>query len=78
MHGLSGIEASQRLLHNRPGTPIVILSIHRDEIVVQRAFDAGALAYVDKLSAGDDLIPAIRAALDGKRFISGSCKIRPV
>ncbi len=74
MHGLSGIEASKRLLERRPGTPIVMLSMHREPEVVQSALDAGALAYVHKLTAGDDLIPAIHCALAGKRFVSDSCK----
>jgi DNA-binding NarL/FixJ family response regulator len=74
MHGLSGIEASRKLLKTRPGVPIVILSVHREQEVVRSAFDAGVMAYVHKLSAGDDLIPAIYAALEGKRFVSDSCK----
>jgi DNA-binding NarL/FixJ family response regulator len=74
MHDMSGIEASRGVLQRHPGTPIVILSIHRELEVVQKALDAGVTAYVHKLSAGDDLIPAIHCALEGKRFISDSCK----
>ena len=74
MPRLSGIEASRQLLRNRPGTPIVILSMHREQAVVRSALDAGVAGYVHKLSAGDDLIPAIRLALAGKRFVSDSCR----
>jgi len=77
MPGLSGIAASRMLLKNRPSTPIVILSMHREPEVVQSAFDAGAMAYVHKLSAGDDLIPAIHSVLAGRRFVSDSCKYQP-
>jgi DNA-binding NarL/FixJ family response regulator len=74
MHGLSGIEASRSILQTRPNTPIVILSLHREQEVVQGAFETGIKGYVDKLSAGDDLIPAIHSVLEGKRFVSDSCK----
>lgn len=73
MGRMTGIEASRRLLVRRPGVPIVILSVSRELEMVQSALDAGALAYVHKLSAGDDLIPAIHAALQGRRFVSASC-----
>src|SRR5215467_12791540 len=78
MPGLSGIEATRKILESRPNTRIIMLSIHREEEVVQSALDAGALAYVHKLSAGEDLIPAIYSALAGRRFISASCNYRPV
>ena len=74
MQRLSGIEASRKLLRSRPDTPIVILTMHREREVVQCALDAGVTGYVHKLSAGEDLIPAIRLALAGKRFISDSCR----
>ena len=77
MHGLSGIEASKKLLENQPGMPIVMLSMHREPEVVQSALDAGAMGYVHKLTAGEDLIPAIHSALAGKRFVSESCNYPP-
>jgi DNA-binding NarL/FixJ family response regulator len=40
--------------------------------MVARGLAAGALGYVLKLSAGDDLIPAIHAALRGERHVSGA------
>jgi len=74
MHGLSGIEASRKVLAVQPGTPIVVLSMHREQDVVQSAFEAGVSGFVHKLSAGEDLIPAIHSVLAGKRFVSDSCK----
>src|SRR5215471_14196853 len=75
MPGLSGIDATRKLLSTRPGTPVVVLSMHREQEVVQSALDAGVRGYVHKLAAGDDLIPAIHRALEGQRFISDSCKL---
>ena len=73
MKGLNGIEASRKLLQIRPGTPIVVLSIHREPEVVQGALEAGAMAFVNKFSVGEDLIPAIHSVLEGRRFVSDSC-----
>jgi DNA-binding NarL/FixJ family response regulator len=73
MGGMTGIEANRRVLERRPGVPIVILSACREAEVVQRAFEVGASAYARKLCAGDDLIPAIYAALQGRHFVSASC-----
>lgn len=72
MPGINGIEAVRTLRANRTQTPIVMLTVDRAPEMVECAMDAGATAYVDKLAAGEDLIPAIRLAFDGKRFISGS------
>ena len=73
MHGMNGIEASRRVLQSRPGTPIVIFSVHREPGVVQNALEAGVRAYVHKLS-GEDLVPAVHCAMEGRRFVSESCK----
>src|SRR5215831_11484794 len=44
MPGLSGIEASRKILKSRPNIRIIMLSIHREHEVVQSALDAGASA----------------------------------
>ncbi|HKD05028.1 MAG TPA: response regulator transcription factor [Bryobacteraceae bacterium] len=72
MPGVNGIEAARTLRAKRAKTPIVMLTVDRAPEMAECAMKAGATAYVDKLAAGDDLIPAIRSALLGKRFISVS------
>jgi DNA-binding NarL/FixJ family response regulator len=72
MPGINGVEAARKLRANRTGTPIVMLTVDRAPEMVECALKAGATAYVDKLAAAEDLIPAIRLALCGKRFVSGS------
>jgi DNA-binding NarL/FixJ family response regulator len=72
MPGINGIEAARQLRASRTVTPIVMLTVDRAPEMVESAMNAGATAYVDKLAAGEDLIPAIRLALHGKRFVSGS------
>jgi DNA-binding NarL/FixJ family response regulator len=78
MPGINGIEATRRLRAKRTETPIVMLTVDRAPEMMECAMDAGATAYVDKLAAGEDLIPAIRLAFDGKRFISESSLPNPV
>jgi DNA-binding NarL/FixJ family response regulator len=39
-------------------------------MLVEAGFAAGALRYVLKDTAGDDLVAAVHAALDGRRFVS--------
>jgi two-component system response regulator NreC len=70
MPNLSGIEAAQRIVAARPGTEIVILSMHSDESYVLRALKAGAKGYLLKDSAEGDLIDAIHAVSQGKTFFS--------
>ena len=70
MPGLSGIEASRAALKERPGLPILLLTSHGDRCLVQEALGTGIRAYVLKLTAADDLIPAAYRALKGKTFVS--------
>ncbi len=70
MPNLSGIEAAQRILAERPATAVVVLSMHSDEGYVLRALKAGAKGYLLKDSAEGDLIEAIRAVSRGKTFFS--------
>jgi DNA-binding NarL/FixJ family response regulator len=69
---LSGVDATQRILRELPQTRVVILTMcHSREHIVQ-ALRAGALAYVLKRSASNELVHAVLAALDGKRYLSPS------
>jgi DNA-binding NarL/FixJ family response regulator len=70
MPGLDGIAASTVILGRNPAAKIVLVTVHRDLILMERGMAAGALGYVLKLSAGDDLLPAVRAALRGERHVS--------
>jgi DNA-binding NarL/FixJ family response regulator len=56
---LGGIDAVERLLRERPGSRVVILSMYRDRVLVERAFRAGARGYVLKESAAEDIVQAI-------------------
>ena len=70
MPGLSGIDIARHLGAAEERPVIVFLTIHRDAAIVEAALETGALGYVLKTSAGQDLLKAIEQALAGQRFIS--------
>jgi DNA-binding NarL/FixJ family response regulator len=68
---LNGLQAVSQLRSNRR-TKVVFLTVHKDQDFVEAAFSAGASAYVVKADVTTDLVPAIRDALEGRRYISQS------
>lgn len=72
MPGKSGLDVLKEIKQHRPKMPILILSMHPEEQFAIRAMRAGASGYLTKECAGDELVLAIRKALKGERYISGS------
>jgi DNA-binding NarL/FixJ family response regulator len=70
MPGMSGIVAANTILGRHPAARIVFATVHADRMMLRRGLAAGAYGYVLKVRAGDDLVPAIRAALRGELHIS--------
>jgi len=70
MPGLNGFDATRELADRLPACRVVVLSMHSDPRFVARALDAGAVGYVLKEAAFDELADAIRAAVRGGRFLS--------
>jgi DNA-binding NarL/FixJ family response regulator len=69
---LNGIEAARRIRKVAPASKILFVSENRSAEVAEEALSTGAGGYVVKSDAGSELLPAIRAVLEGKRFISAS------
>ena len=74
MGGISGIEATRRIISNKPDTKILGLSAHEDPSYIRHMMHAGASAYLSKRSAPDSLITAIRAINAGQLFIDTHLK----
>jgi DNA-binding NarL/FixJ family response regulator len=70
MPHLNGIDAMVRLREEGNRTPVVFLTMHRDVTFARRALEAGASGFVLKHSAPAELITALRAALDGKTYLT--------
>jgi DNA-binding NarL/FixJ family response regulator len=70
MPGMSGIAAAEAILRRQPAARIIFATVHADSALLRSSLAAGAYAYVLKVRAADDLVPAIRAALRGELLIS--------
>ena len=79
MPGLDGIEAALLIHERQPDIRIVLVTVLRDPTLVARGFAAGASGYVLKRMAGDDLVPAVYAVLDGEQYVSRAiCEVPSV
>ena len=70
MPTMNGIAAAEIILRSHPASRIVFATVHADHMMLRAALAVGAFGYVLKVRAGDDLVPAIRAALRGELHIS--------
>jgi DNA-binding NarL/FixJ family response regulator len=70
MPGLDGLEVVERIHAAHPETAILVLTMHEEEQYVIRAIGAGAMGYITKRAAADQLLKAIRKVRDGGRYLS--------
>ncbi len=70
MPDLNGIDALPQVKSASPATRVVFLTMHNDVAYARRALEAGALGYVLKHSAPEELILAVKSALQGRTFIT--------
>jgi len=70
MPRMGGVEATQRIRANCPGTEVVALTSFNDERNVQDALKAGAIGYLMKNVSGDELADAIRRAAEGQSTLA--------
>ena len=67
---LNGIDALAQLRRGGDRVPVVFLTMHREVGYARRALEAGAAGYVLKHSAPTELVAAIRAALEGRKYLT--------
>jgi DNA-binding NarL/FixJ family response regulator len=72
MPGCDGIVATRTILRTHPAMRIVFVTVHDEADYIERGLEAGALGYVLKHAAGDELLPAVHAALRGERHVCGT------
>jgi DNA-binding NarL/FixJ family response regulator len=70
MPGLNGLEATRQIRQRFPGTKVLILTMHADEEYILQILQAGALGYVVKQAAPEELISAVEAVSHGQVFLS--------
>jgi DNA-binding NarL/FixJ family response regulator len=67
---INGIEAARRILEVLPETKILFVTENRSTEIAEQALRIGASGYVVKSNAANELLPAVEAVLQGKRFVS--------
>ena len=73
--GLAGLSLIRRINEVDRRVPILVLSMHRDPSLVLQALEAGAVGYVLKDTATEDLLKAIQEVQRGNRYLSHSLAI---
>jgi DNA-binding NarL/FixJ family response regulator len=64
--GMSGLDATRRILHKFPEIAILMLSMHSEDTWVHQALDAGARGYILKSAVDMELVTAIRRVIEGE------------
>ena len=67
---LNGIEVARRIRKLCPECKILFMSQESSADVAQEAFSLGAMGYVVKAHAGSELLAAVEAVCQGRRFVS--------
>src|SRR6516162_7259811 len=70
MPSLNGIDAAVQLRDAEVKTKVIFLTMHRDVAYARRAMDAGAAGFVLKHSVASELVTAVRAALQGRTYVT--------
>jgi DNA-binding NarL/FixJ family response regulator len=72
MPGGNGLQVLKKIKHAYPRRPVLILSMHPEDVIAVSALRAGAAGYVSKESASEELTVAVRKAVSGKKYVSAS------
>ena len=72
MPGMSGIELTERVQRADLPTRIVILTVVQDAQFPRRLLQSGALGYLTKGCASDELVQAVRAVAKGNRYLDAT------
>ena len=70
MPGRSGLDVLRELKQTRPNVPVLILSAHPEDQFGKRVIKVGAAGYMNKESAPEELVKAVRKVLAGGRYVS--------
>jgi DNA-binding NarL/FixJ family response regulator len=70
MPGSGGLELIRRLRERHADARVLVFSMHDSALLVRRALEAGALGFVTKSSAPDNLVAAVHCVMSGRRHLS--------
>lgn len=70
MPGLNGIESGAQILRRGHCGAVIVLTLCNDALLVRKALQEGIRGYVLKEDAGEELIPAVYAVMQGSQYLS--------
>jgi two-component system invasion response regulator UvrY len=70
MPGRGGLEILKQVKREKPKLPVLILSIHSEDLYAVRALKAGASGYLTKDTVPEKLVSAIHKVISGGKFVS--------
>ena len=70
MPGRSGLEVLQQVKQHYPKLPVLILSVHSEDLYALRVLKSGAAGYLNKDSAPEQLVAAVNRVMQGKKYIT--------
>ncbi len=68
----NGLDVLGELKRVRPKLPVLVLSVHPEEQYAIRALRAGAAGYINKMSASEEIVKAVRKVIKGGKYINQS------
>ena len=68
----NGIDLVKSIKAMKPKVPVVVLSMHAESLYAERVLNAGASGYVNKEASPENILRAVRQALEGKVYLSES------
>jgi DNA-binding NarL/FixJ family response regulator len=74
MPDLDGIEAGRQIVERGEAGAVLVVTMHNDPDLVQKATDAGIRGFVLKVDIGDELIGAVRVVAGGGSYVSRSVR----
>jgi DNA-binding NarL/FixJ family response regulator len=75
MPGVDGFAAAMAILATRPDARIVFVTVQDSRAVIRKALECGVRGYVLKCDAGQELVAAVRTAIQGGHYLSATARL---
>ena len=75
MPGINGFAAAAAIFAWQPDARIVFVTVQDSRAVIRKALDCGVRGYVLKCDAGNELVVAVRVALEGGVYLSSNARV---
>jgi len=75
MPGINGFAAAASIFARQPDARIVFVTVQDSRAVIRKALDCGVRGYVLKCDAGNELVAAVRVALEGGVYLSSNARV---